>query len=215
MNNQTIKFNLLKRFIVLVIGLMIMALGVSFSLKASLGTSPISSVAYVISLFCPLSVGTATICLHCIFIALQILILRKNYKLVQLLQLPMAFIFGYLTDFSIWVIKGINYSSYWQQWILCIVGILLVAIGVSLEVYANIVPLAGEGLILAICKVTPIKFAYMKVIFDVSLVVIACILSFIFMNDIYGVREGTVAAAIFVGLVVKQINKYWGGRHGK
>ena len=197
-----------KRYLLLLAGLSIMAFGVAFSIKASLGTSPISSVPYVVSLFAPLTVGTATIVMHCVFILLQILILRRNYHTIQLMQLPVAVFFGYLTDFGVWVVRGIHCSTYWQQWIVCLIGILLVAAGVSLEVKAGVVVLAGEGVVLAICKVLPkIKFGYMKVGFDVTLVVIACILSFTFTGHLQGVREGTVAAALLVGLIAKQIGK--------
>ena len=197
-----------KRYLLLLAGLSIMAFGVAFSIKASLGTSPISSVPYVVSLFAPLTVGTATIVMHCVFILLQILILRRNYHPIQLMQLPVAVFFGYLTDFGVWAVRGIHCSTYWQQWIVCLIGILLVAAGVSLEVKAGVVVLAGEGVVLAICKVLPkIKFGHMKVGFDVTLVVIACILSFTFTGHLQGVREGTVAAALLVGLIAKQIGK--------
>ena len=197
-----------KRYLLLLAGLSIMAFGVAFSIKASLGTSPISSVPYVVSLFAPLTVGTATIVMHCVFILLQILILRRNYHPIQLMQLPVAVFFGYLTDFGVWAVRGIHCSTYWQQWIVCLIGILLVAAGVSLEVKAGVVVLAGEGVVLAICKVLPkIKFGYMKVGFDVTLVVIACILSFTFTGHLQGVREGTVAAALLVGLIAKQIGQ--------
>ena len=199
---------ILKRYLLLLVGLSIMAFGVAFSIKASLGTSPISSVPYVISLFTPLTVGTATIMMHCVFILLQILILRKNYHPIQLMQLPVAFFFGYLTDFGVWAVQGITCNTYWQQWIVCLIGILLVAVGVSFEVKAGVVVLAGEGVVLAICKVFPkIKFGYMKVGFDVTLVVIACVLSIVFTGRLQGVREGTVAAALLVGLIAKQLGK--------
>ena len=170
-----------------------MAFGVAFSIKASLGTSPISSVPYVVSLFAPLTVGTATASL-CIafFILLQILILRKKYHPIQLMQLPVAFFFGYLTDFGVWAVQGITCDHYLQQWLVCLIGIFLVAVGVSLEVKAGVVVLAGEGVVLAICKVLPVKFGYMKVGFDVTLVAIACVLSFVFTGRLQGVREGTV-----------------------
>ena len=187
---------ILKRYLLLLLGLSIMAFGVAFSIKASLGTSPISSVPYVVSLFAPLTVGTATIIMHCVFIIMQILILRRDYHPIQLMQLPVAFFFGYLTDFGVWAVQGISYDTYWQQWILCIIGIFLVAAGVSLEVKAGVVVLAGEGVVLAICKVLPVKFGYMKVGFDVTLVVVACLLSVVFTGQLQGVREGTVAAAI-------------------
>ena len=199
---------ILKRYLLLLAGLSIMAFGVAFSIKASLGTSPISSVPFVVSLFTPLTVGTATITMHCVFILMQILILRKDYHLIQLMQLPVAFFFGYLTDFGVWAVQGISCNTYWQQWIVCLIGILLVAVGVSFEVKAGVVVLAGEGVVLAVCKVLPkIKFGYMKVGFDVTLVVIACILSFVFTGYLQGVREGTVAAALLVGLIAKQLGK--------
>lgn len=198
---------ILKRYLLLLVGLTIMAFGVGFSIKASLGTSPISSVPFVVSLFTPLTVGTATIAMHCVFILLQILILRKKYHPIQLMQLPVAFVFGYLTDFGLWALQGISCHTYWQQWIVCLIGIFLVAVGVSFEVKAGVVVLAGEGVVLAICQVVPMKFGYMKVGFDVTLVVIACILSLVFTGQLQGVREGTVAAAIMVGLIAKQLGK--------
>ena len=198
---------IIRRYLLLLVGLAIMAFGVAFSIKASLGTSPISSVPYVVSLFTPLTVGTATIIMHCVFILLQILILRKKYHPIQLMQLPVAFFFGYLTDFGVWAVQGITCDHYLQQWMVCLIGIFLVAVGVSLEVKAGVVVLAGEGVVLAICKVLPVKFGYMKVGFDVTLVAIACVLSFAFTGRLQGVREGTVAAALLVGLIAKQLGK--------
>lgn len=206
---NTLHTSLLKRYLILLAGLAVMAFGVACSIKANLGTSPISSVPYVISLFSPLTVGTATILMHCVFILIQILLLRKQYHLIQLMQLPVAVFFGYLTDFGVWAVRGISCNTYWQQWILCLIGIFLVAVGVSLEVKAGVVVLAGEGVVLAICKIFPVKFGYMKVGFDVTLVVIACILSLVFTGHLQGVREGTVAAALLVGMIAKQLGKFW------
>ncbi len=197
----------LKRYLLLCVGLTIMAFGVAFSIKGELGTSPISSLPYVTSLLTPMTVGTATIAMHCVFIVLQILLLRRQYDPIQLIQLPVALVFGYLTDFSVWVIQSISPSSYVMQWVLCVIGILLVGIGVSFEVTAGVVTLAGEGMVLAVCKVFPVKFGNAKVGFDVSLVVISCILSLVFLGHLAGVREGTVAAALCVGMIAKQVNR--------
>lgn len=201
------KIELVKRYLFLCVGLMVMAFGVAFSIKAGLGTSPISSVPYVVELFTPLSVGTATICMHCVFILLQILLLRKNYQLIQLMQLPVALFFGYMTDVAIYVIQPLSCHSYVEQWLFCLIGIVLVATGVSCEVTANVVTVAGEGLVLAICQVFPVKFGNMKVAFDVTLVCIALVLSVVFVGHIDGIREGTIAAALLVGTLTKQIRK--------
>ena len=196
-----------KRYLFLAAGLAIMAFGVAFSIKAALGISPISSLPYVVSLFTPLSVGTATILMHCVFILLQICILRKKFQPVQLMQLPVALVFGYLTDFGVWAIERIPCQGYLMQWIFCVIGIVLVAVGVSCEVTAHVVVLAGEGVVLTVCRVCPIQFGAMKVIFDVSLVALACALSFLFLGRLEGVREGTIAAALFVGILSRQLNK--------
>lgn len=196
-----------KRIIFLCLGLTIMAFGVAFSIKAALGTSPISSVPYVTSTISGLSVGTTTIIMNFMFVLIQIAILRKKYDWFQLLQFPAAIVFGTMIDVAEYVLKPISFSNYFEQWLLCVIGIFLVALGVSVEVMANLVTTAGEGIVLAICQVAPVKFSNMKVAFDVTLVCISIALSFIFLGHLDGVREGTIAAAVFVGLITKQTNK--------
>lgn len=197
-----------KNYLMLLVGLTILACGVAFSIKGALGTSPISSLPYVLSLIIPsLTVGNLTIMMHCVMILLQILLLRKDFQWIQLMQLPVAFVFGYLTDFWVWATGGIVVTNYVQQWLACGIGIILVGIGVCFEVKANVIVLAGEGLILALCKVLSVEFPKMKIINDVTLVSISVILSFLFLGSLEGVREGTVAAAILVGMVAKQAKK--------
>ena len=195
------------RTVFLCLGLITMAFGVAFSIKGALGTSPISSVPYVTAEISGLSVGTTTIIMNFIFVLIQIAILRKQYDWFQLLQFPAAILFGVMIDAAGAALQGIAASHYWQQWLLCAVGIFLVALGVSLEVTANLVTTAGEGIVLAVCKVAPVRFSNMKIVFDVTLVCISIVLSLVFLGHLDGVREGTVAAAIFVGLITKQTNK--------
>ena len=97
-----------KRYLVLCVGLWIMSLGVACSIKGALGTSPISSLPYAMSGFLPLTVGTCTIIMHVGFILLQILILRRQYDPMQLIQLPVALLFGYLTDFALWAVDWLQ-----------------------------------------------------------------------------------------------------------
>lgn len=195
------------RLVMLLVGFGVMAFGVAFSIKGALGTSPISSVPYVTGYISGLSVGTTTIIMNGIFVLLQILILRRRYQWVQLLQFPAAIVFGLFIDGAGVVLQGVHYGNYLEQWLLCILGIVLVALGVSIEVTARLITTAGEGVVLAICQVAPVKFGNMKVIFDVTLVCIAVVTGLIFLGRLEGVREGTVAAAICVGLLTKQFNK--------
>lgn len=198
---------LLKRTIFLCLGLLIMAFGVAFSIKATLGTSPISSLPYVTGAISGLTVGTTTIIMNTAFVLIQIAILRKQYDWFQLLQLPAAVLFGMAIDLASWLIEPLTLSTYWQQWLVCLLGVFLVALGVSVEVTAKLITTAGEGIVLAICKVAPIKFGNMKMTFDLTLVALSIVLSLVFLGHLDGVREGTVAAAILVGQLTKQLTK--------
>lgn len=195
------------RLVMLLVGFGVMAFGVAFSIKGALGTSPISSVPYVTGYISGLSVGTTTIIMNGIFVLIQIAILRRRYQWVQLLQFPAAIVFGLFIDGAGVVLQGIHYSNYFQQWVLCAIGIVLVGLGVSIEVTARLVTTAGEGVVLAICQVAPVKFGNMKVIFDVTLVCISIVTGLVFLGRLEGVREGTVAAAICVGLLAKAFSK--------
>lgn len=205
--NETENKHLAARCVMLAVGLAIMAFGVAFSIKASLGTSPISSVPYATACVSGLSVGTTTIIMNCIFVAMQMLILRRRYQWFQLLQIPAAVVFGTMIDLGTLVLAPLPAGGYALQWLLCAVGTLLVALGVSVEVAAGLVITAGEGVVLAICQVLPVRFGTMKVIFDVTLVCLSVTIGLVFLGRVEGVREGTVAAALLVGLLTRRFQK--------
>ena len=192
-----------RRYMVLTIALFIISFGVSLSVKANLGTSPISCVPYVISLSSPLTIGQVTILMHIVFISIQIILLRRNYKPLQLLQLPVAFAFGYFTDFTMWLLTDLRPTTYLLQWFFTILSFVIIAFGVYLEVHARVIVLAGEGMMLAIYEVTHIEFGKIKVSVDVLQVIIGIALSFIFLHGLYGIREGTLAASVIVGTLVR------------
>lgn len=216
LNKQTV-IEYVKRYIFLIVGLIIMAFGVAFSKKAALGASPISSIPFVLKPIAELDIGIATTIVNTLIVLLQVIILRKKFKWINLLQIPVCAVFGYVCQFAEWCLSGIALQTgltaalCWQNWITCFAGIALVAFGVSMEVTANVITLAGEGLALALCQVqTKIKFRFMKVIVDVTLVLIAVALSFAFLKELYtdSVYFGTAAAAICVGLLAGQFNKF-------
>ena len=199
--------HILARIVLLCAGLSVMAIGVAFSIKAALGTSPISSVPFVTGTISGLSVGTTTVIMNCVFVLIQILILRKWFDWFQLLQIPASFLFGIMIDVGGVVLRIIPCNNYLEQWALCIAGIVLLAFGVSMEITARLITSAGEGVVLAVCKVLPVKFGDMKVIFDLTLVCISILIGLLLLGHLEGVREGTIAAALCVGLITKKFNK--------
>lgn len=200
--------NLIRRWVIFCLSLFVMAIGVAFAIRAELGTSPISSYPYVMSSILPLTFGQFTMCMHCVLVFLQILILRKDFKWLQLVQIPVAVLFGYLSDWTLSLLANVSYSSYWQQWIYCGLGILIVALGVSMEVDSKASTLAGEGFVLAVCQKSKISVGNMKILFDCSLVGLAVLFSLLFLHKVVGVREGTAASMILVGSFVKVFHKF-------
>lgn len=205
-NMETIK-EYVKRYLLLIVGLFIIAIGIALSTKARLGTTPILSVPLVLSLGLSWSMGKITIAMHVVFVTLQIIILRREYELFQLLQLVVAFLFGYFTDFTLYLLSGLQIHSYLVQWLFCIVSIFVVALGVFLEVKANVVMLAGEGLVKAIAQKTNKNFGKIKMYFDSALVIISVITSLYMFHELNGVREGTIASSLLVGNAVSYYNK--------
>lgn len=198
-----------KRYVLFVISLFISALGVAFTKHGELGVSPISSVANVMSIKLDFfSLGIWLIIWNCLLILGQILILRKKFKPIQLLQIPLSFLFGYFTDFGLWLVGFIPAESYIMRLVMVFIGIVILGFGVSLSVSANVIMNSGEAFVKAISDTTNKNFGNVKIAFDVSCVVLALILSLLFFDfTIVGTREGTIISALCTGLVVKLFRK--------
>lgn len=203
------KVELAKRYGLFIISLFFSALGVAITTKGALGVSPISSTANVLSIkFTALSLGNWLIIWNCVLILGQILLLRKNFQIVQLLQIPLSFLFGYFTDFGMWLTSGINADFYIGRLALVLIGTVVLGFGIALSVIANVIMNSGEAFVKAISDVTQKEFGNTKIIFDVSCVVIAIVLSVLFFGGrIEGTREGTIIAALCTGMVVKFFQK--------
>ena len=193
----------LKRYIVFLIGLFINSLGVSLITKADLGTSPISSIPYVLSLNFPLTLGQFTIAFSLLLILIQLIILRRNFKAEHLLQIPISILFGYFIDLTMVMLFFVDPQSYISSVIYLLVGCLILGFGVYTEVLANVAMLPGESFVRAVSSTWKTEFGTTKVAFDVSLTVIAAVLSLIFAHRLDGVREGTIIAALLVGFIAR------------
>lgn len=167
--------------------------------------SPISSVANVFSIkFTTISLGTWLILWNCILIIGQIIILRKDFKIIQLLQIPLSFLFGYFTDFGMWCVSPIAVNSYIVQILFVLIGVIILGFGISLSVIANVIMNSGEAFVKAISDKSGKNFGNIKIGFDICNVILSLILSMLlFKGAIIGTREGTMITAVFTGIVVK------------
>ena len=197
----------LKRYLIFLVGLFVNSLGVSLITKANLGTSPISSIPYVLSLNFPFTLGNFTIFFSIFLIVLQLIILRKNFKLEHILQIPLSIIFGYFIDITMILFFWVNPEAYIMKIVYLLIGCLILGVGVYMEVLADVVMLPGESFVRAIVLTWKTNFGTTKICFDVSMSVIAAVLSFVFAGRLDGVREGTVIAALLVGFIARLIAK--------
>ncbi len=200
--------NKLKRYLLFLVGLFINALGVSLVTKASLGTSPISSIPYVLSLNFPLTLGNFTIIFSILLILLQVLILRKNFKIENILQIPVSIAFGYFIDFTMYILFWVDPQNYVVKLIALLVGCIVLGFGVYMEVLADVVMLPGESFVRAIVQTWNTNFGTTKIIFDSSMTIIAGVLSVVFFGKFNGVREGTIIAALLVGFIARLFGKH-------
>lgn len=204
------KIEFTKRLLIFTIGLFFSALGIAFSKQADLGVSTVSSVANVLSLkFVFISFGMWSAIMNIAFVLGQIIILKKNFKPFQLMQIPMSFLFGIFTDIGMYIVSFIPTPNYAVRMLLTIAGILILAFGIALAVIADVLYNSGEGLVKAVSDVSGKDFGIVKVAFDITCVLTAAILSIIFFNfKILGIREGTLMAAVFTGFIVNFFTKF-------
>ena len=200
--------NKLKRYLLFMVGLFINALGVSLVTKASLGTSPISSIPYVLSLNFPLTLGNFTILFSIFLILLQLLILRKNFKWENILQIPVSIAFGYFIDLTMYLFFWVDPQNYGIKILALLAGCIVLGFGVYMEVLADVVMLPGESFVRAIVQTWNTNFGTTKILFDSSMTVIAGVLSFLFFGKLNGVREGTIIAALLVGFIARLFGKH-------
>lgn len=201
--------------ILLLVSLFIMTLGVALTIRSYLGSSVISSVPMVMTLaggagLAPaLTVGDYTNIMNCILVGVQILIMRRKFEKVQLFQLGIGTVFGFLLDLSMYLTSPLSADSLLMKSLLQLAGCVVLGIGIAFELKCGSITMPGEGVPAAIHKITGIPFPKAKIITDISLVVIAVAIGYFFFDKwlVNVVGPGTLFAMIFVGLVVKFVTR--------
>lgn len=201
----TYQGRLVLRNLVFAVGLFLITLGVAVSARASLGTTPISTPTYVVGLIGWMSFGTATILLNTVFVLAQIALLRRRFRPFQLLQVPVGIVFGLLIDVSMWLTPWIRPEAYWLQWVTMLAGCVLVAVGVVVQLLPRVLVNPGDGLISTLSATTGVLIGNTKVLFDVTMVALGALLSWVWFGRLEGVREGTVVAMFLVGILVGRL----------
>ncbi len=205
------KKNIIGRYMLFLVGLFIASMGVAFSTKSGLGTSPVASVPYSISLVCPIfALGGWLNLLSVLQIAVQVFLLGKKCKPVEIIiQTVLAFVYGYLTNLSCWLIRGMKVDTYMQQLTFMLLGCFVLAFGIWLQLKGAVAMLPGEAMNRAISMVTGKKYENVKIFFDIFYIAISAFICLVFIGRLEGVREGSVFAAVAVGSIIKVYNRIY------
>lgn len=189
------------RYGLAVIGQFFIAIGVAIAVASDLGQGPLPGPAYAVSLAgcCGMSLGTWTFLINCLLIVVQLLLLRRKFKISSLMQVVASFVFGLLVDLSCWMFLGwLVAHTLWQRVLLAVISCLVTAFGLSIEVVANAWMLSVEMTIKAICEVTGAEFRHIKMLVDFAHVAASIILCLIFFSAPFGKGEGSVMDFLLV-----------------
>ena len=205
-----------KRILIYLAGLFVMTIGIAISVKANLGVAPVSSVPYTITCVWGLEMGKATILFHSFLVLLQVILLRKKFKIKNLLQIAAGIVFGYFTTFCNWCISFLpTPENIMLRICMVLASTLFIAFGIFLYLPTDIMPLAAEGVTQAVSQVSGIEFSKVKTGFDVSVVTVSLITCLIFIKSLGSVGIGTVIAAVLVGTELGIISKLTEKRNKK
>lgn len=182
-----------------VLGTIINAFGIAFITKAALGTSPISSLPYVVSLAFTPTFGQCTFVLNILFILGQIVLLRSRFQIVQLLQIGVNIVFSSFIDIAMHILWWLDPQTLLAQLLFLVIGCAILALGVCIEVSPNVLMVPGEGIVNAIACTGHWKFGSVKIAFDSTTCILACMLSFLFFGGLNGLGLGTIISAVLVG----------------
>ena len=183
--------HIVRRIAIFAVGLMVISLSIGFITKASLGTPPISSIPYSLSLIFPsLTLGNFTIMYSLLLVFLQLVLLGKEADKINLgLQVIISFIFGYFIDFGLMVLGDFSPDVYWERIACVLIGCFGLAFGVYLQIVADFTMVKRK------------PYRVVRVCSDVTMIVIAAVIGFVAIGTTGGVREGTVISALLVGTI--------------
>lgn len=198
--------DLFKRYLVFILGIYFLALGVVLFVISSLGTTPISSINYILSLHFPLTLGMATFVFNMTLILVEFWLVRgigtRKDVIEILIQIPVSFLLGAFMDMNMHLLSWIHITHYGQSLLLLAMGCVIQSLGVVLEIKPNVAAMSAEGVVKYASRRYHREFGKTKVVFDIMLVSIAAVLSFSLSGHIEGLREGTVVAALCTGYIV-------------
>lgn len=183
------------------LALVIDSFGVVLMLYSAAGISAISSVPYAFSeVFPALSLGTWTYIFQGLLV-LSLMIMRKKFVPSYLFSFVVGFVFGELLDLHELWINVLPSSLPWRiVWF--VVSYVLLSIGIAISNRCGLPIVPTDLFPRELSEITKVGYPKIKIIFDVSCLVVTAALTFFGLGHIEGLGIGTVLAAFTMGKAV-------------
>lgn len=121
---------------------------------------------------------------------------------MQLLQIAANVLFSAFLDVSMAALSWLRPAGWLARSGCMLLGCAILACGISIEIAPDVITVPGEGIVRVLAQATGKDFGRVKLVFDVTLIVIASALSLLFFRRLRGVGIGTVVSALIVGPLV-------------
>ncbi len=199
--NKTIRWGLY------LLGMLVLALGITLNTLTGLGVSPIISVAYCVSQLTGANFGDMTFLLYALFVAVQLVLRPRREWLQTLLQIPVSLVFSRLLNlYAAWLPYDCAAYSFLENLLLLAAAILLTGAGISLTVNMELIPNPGDGIVQALARKMGRDQGFAKNVFDLGCVAVTVLTGLIVSRRVIGIGVGTVLAMVGVGRAVALVN---------
>lgn len=214
-----------------ILGLLVLALGITLNTKSGLGVSPIISVSYSISTILNTNFGNMTLILYSIFVLVEMILHtyqnRKkksnrgsgNLKIQLLkdaLQFPLSLVFTrFMNLFAAFIPAyddagaGVFYASFTGRIVTLVIAIILTGIGAAVSLNMRLIPNPGDGIVQAIADTAGKSVGFTKNCFDLFNITVTFTVGLLFAGKIIAIGIGTVLAVIGVGRSIAVFNHFF------
>lgn len=185
----------LKNMLLVIVAVIITAIGASITVKANVGAYEALNMS--INQLSGIKIGTLAIILNITCVGIQWLLMKKDFSLRQLFQIPVTLILGQVMNLMLYtVFSGLTIDQYWVKIAMVILGGIIAAIGVGSMMALNYISMPLEGACMAFSNRFGFNFGKVRQIVDVLLIAAALLIAFS-TDTAITVREGTIISMLF------------------
>lgn len=168
------------------------SIGVSFTIKANIGTGSINALSGSLEFATGIKVGTVLMLINALCVVVQLVIQKKDFHWRQWLQILTAVIMGEVVNFMVYnIMVDWTVDNYILRVLLLIAGVTISCFGIGMIVRLNLIVFPVEAAATALAAVTKFNFRQVRQGIDATAISLALIVTILFQTPLT-VREGTV-----------------------